>query len=85
MIIDRDRESCREIAEAMKGRNFEVIQSCCDTEDIRQGLEAMPDLILVDMGLVEDGYINEICREDSVRDLMIKSKILYIVKGSEGR
>ena len=85
MIIDRDRESCREIAEAMKGRNFEVIQSCCDTEDIRKGLEATPDIILVDMGLVEDGYINEICREDSIRDLMIKSKILYIVKGSEGR
>ena len=84
MIIDRDRESCREIAEAMKGRNFEVIQSCCDTEDIRKGLEATPDIILVDMGLVEDGYINEICREDSIRDLMIKSKILYIVKGSEG-
>jgi len=79
MIIDGDSETMVRLAEAMREKEFEVIESRGDREEIEDGLKKSPDLILVDVDILES--FKELLEKEEIRQRLINTRFVYMIKG----
>jgi DNA-binding response OmpR family regulator len=81
MIIDGDRETMRKMAMAMRSRDFDVIECTGDREEIKEGLMRSPELILVDLDVLE-GF-KSLLEDGEIRERIINTRFVYMIKGGQ--
>jgi len=81
MIIDGDKETMKRMAMAMRSRDFEVIECTGDKEEIIEGLRRSPELILVDLDILE-GF-KSLLEDEEIRDKIVNTRFVYMIKGGQ--
>jgi signal transduction histidine kinase/CheY-like chemotaxis protein len=81
MIIDGDSETMGRLAEAMREKEFDVIESRGERQEIEDGLKRSPDLILVDVDILES--FREFLEKKEIRQLLINTRFVYMIKGGQ--
>ncbi len=83
LIIDNDEKSLDEIAEAMRGREYEVIKCRItdDVEELAERLHRPPDLVLVDIEATGHEKFCSLVQNERLRKSLTDSRILFMIQG----